>query len=45
MIIQVKQGVEGTVMNDGSGQSRPNEGVDFESAFTSTPEVSLQRGK
>ena len=28
-------------MNDRGGQSQPNEGVDFESALTSTPDISL----
>jgi hypothetical protein len=32
-------------MNDRGGQSQPNEGVDFESAFTSTPDISLHRDK
>ena len=32
-------------MNDRGGHSRPNEAIDFESALTSTPDISLQRTK
>ena len=30
-------------MNDRGGHSRPNEAIDFESALTSTPDITLHR--
>jgi hypothetical protein len=44
MITQAKQRVQGTLLNDRGGESQ-HEGVDFESALTSTPHISLHRTK
>ena len=32
-------------MNDRGGHSQPNEAIDFKSALTSTPDMSLHRTK